>query len=177
MAKAKHIGGYEGNLALYFESMLAELLARLGDHAAGVYLIGGLAPRYLFPKGDHAGTADVDLVVALDSLTHPGAYTRFEAVLRELGFGWVRSGNGYVRWHWRRVETATVTVVLDVLCDTGDSSPGFTLREPDGDRLVAFNVHGRISPPKTTLSTSCPQRRKTVCGKPCASLGLRPSLS
>jgi len=62
MAKPTHAGGYDKEVTENCERVLVTLLRGLGPWKESVYLVGGLTPRYLVPKGkkQHAGTGDVD---------------------------------------------------------------------------------------------------------------------
>jgi len=74
--KPKHQGGYTALHAELCERTLVTLLRGLGPWKSGVYLAGGLVPRYLIarpPQGQpeppsHADTTDVDLVLDLQVL-------------------------------------------------------------------------------------------------------------
>lgn len=74
--KPKHQGGYTELHAELCERTLVTLLRGLGPWKAGVYLAGGLVPRYLIPRPSggsdgpppHAGPTDVDLVLDVEML-------------------------------------------------------------------------------------------------------------
>lgn len=68
MAKPPTLDGYSDQHTLDCERVLVTLLRGLGPWKDSVYLIGGLAPRYLVPARPpavptHAGTMDVDIVI------------------------------------------------------------------------------------------------------------------
>ncbi|MGH2588479.1 MAG: antitoxin, partial [Dehalococcoidia bacterium] len=91
--KPKHQGGYTELHAGLCERTLVTLMRGLGPWKAGVYLAGGLVPRYLIrqpPVGypsppPHAGTTDVDLVLDLHVLATVDAYRGLEQNLKTLG--------------------------------------------------------------------------------------------
>ena len=64
-----------GRISLFdCERVLVTLLRGLGPWKDSVFLVGGLTPRYLVPARPpavpaHAGTLDVDVVIALQILT------------------------------------------------------------------------------------------------------------
>jgi len=67
--KPKHQGGYTPRHTELCERTLVTLLRGLGPWKAGIYVIGGMVPRYLIPRPldadtppPHIGTTDVDLV-------------------------------------------------------------------------------------------------------------------
>jgi hypothetical protein len=92
--KPKHQGGYTALHAELCERTLVTLLRGLGPWKAGVYLAGGLVPRYLIARQSeghhgpppHAGTTDVALVLDLQVLAGVEAYRRLEQNLKGLGF-------------------------------------------------------------------------------------------
>jgi hypothetical protein len=123
------------------------LLGDLGPWRERLYLVGGLAPRYLvgrLPEGvpPHVGTTDVDLVVALalgdetsetyETLQKNLEGASFEQV--EPSFRWVREVDG-------------VSVAIEFLCETDAVEAGRIYRprsrgEFTGPKLGAFNVPG-----------------------------------
>jgi hypothetical protein len=70
MGKPETASGYEKEVTENCERLLVTLLRNLGPWKESIYLVGGLTPRYLIPKGktQHAGTGDVDVVVKLEML-------------------------------------------------------------------------------------------------------------
>ncbi len=142
--KPGHRGGYTAAHATLCERTLVTLRRGLGPWKGGVYLIGGLVPRYLVDRPldpavrePHAGTTDVDLVLDLAMLAEVEAYRRLETNLRALGF--VRGSNdtGQAQhFSWRKPLGAGVTIVVDLLCD---AEPG------TGGRVVAVAGERRLS--------------------------------
>lgn len=66
----EHHAGYNKATTARCERALLTLLGDLGPWRERIYLVGGLAPRYLIrqlPEGAraHVGTTDVDLVIGL----------------------------------------------------------------------------------------------------------------
>ena len=140
--KPKHIGGYTGQHVAYCERTLVTLLHKMGPWKKSVFLIGGLAPRYLFPNSAHAGTTDVDLVVSLELMAETEAYRTLEKNLKEMGFERsVEEGNP-VHWRWRNPISETITVLVELLCDDKSAAPGSTVSLPGERRLSALNIPG-----------------------------------
>jgi len=52
--KPEHQGGYTALHTELCERTLVTLLRGLGPWKAGIYVIGGLVPRYLIPRSDDA---------------------------------------------------------------------------------------------------------------------------
>ena len=91
MAKSDSASGYDKQITENCERVLVTLLRGLGPWKDSVYLVGGLAPRYLVPKVPaekvpHAGTGDVDIVIQLEMLAETEAYHTLEENLKKMGF-------------------------------------------------------------------------------------------
>src|SRR5215216_2247068 len=90
--KPKHRGGYTEAHAALCERTLVTLIRGRGPWKEGVYVIGGLVPRYLIRSRPglvvppYVGTMDVDLVLNLDILGSVEAYRRLEQNLKNIGF-------------------------------------------------------------------------------------------
>jgi hypothetical protein len=140
-----HFTDYDEATTARCERALVTLLGDLGPWRERIYLVGGLAPRYLvgeLPAGAraHVGTTDVDLVIglALGDET-PETYRTLEDNLekshfdpREPGFRWAREVEG-------------VKVIVEFLCETEAVAAGFVFRPKagsTGSRVGAFNVRG-----------------------------------
>ena len=66
----RHHTDYNGSTTDLCERALVTLLGDIGPWSQRIYLVGGLAPRYIvgpLPEGarPHVGTTDVDLVIGL----------------------------------------------------------------------------------------------------------------
>ena len=140
-----HFTDYDDATTARCERALVTLLGDLGPWRERIYLVGGLAPRYLvgrLPEGAraHVGTTDVDLVigVALGDET-PATYLTLQNNLEKShfdptdpGFRWVREVDG-------------VKVVVEFLCETESVPAGFIFRPKagsTGSNVGAFNVRG-----------------------------------
>ncbi len=140
-----HFTDYDEATTARCERALVTLLGDLGPWRERIYLVGGLAPRYLvgqLPSGAraHVGTTDVDLVIglALGDET-PETYRTLQNNLekshfdpREPGFRWVREVEG-------------MKVVVEFLCETESVPAGLVFRPKagsTGSRVGAFNVRG-----------------------------------
>jgi hypothetical protein len=140
-----HFTDYDEATTARCERALVTLLGDLGPWRERIYLVGGLAPRYLvgqLPEGAraHVGTTDVDLVIglALGDET-PETYRTLQNNLekarfdqKEAGFRWMREVDG-------------VTVVVEFLCETQAVPAGLIFRPKagsTGSKVGAFNVRG-----------------------------------
>jgi hypothetical protein len=140
--KPKHVGWYSGQHVLYCEQTLLTLLHKMGPWKHTVFLVGGLAPRYLFPEASHAGTTDVDLVVSLDLLAETEAYRTLEKNLKEMGFERSVEEGRPVHWRWRKAITDRITVLVELLCDQAATDSGKAVRLPGEKQLSALNIKG-----------------------------------
>lgn len=141
----EHQSAYDEPATARCERALITLLGDLGPWRERMYLVGGLAPRYLIgalPEGarPHVGTTDVDLVIglALGDET-PETYRTLQHNLRRARF---ERRDPIFRWA-RDVEGSTVFV--EFLCETNQVEPGRIFRpkgESTGSRLGAVNVRG-----------------------------------
>ncbi len=140
-----HFTDYDELTTARCERALVTLLGDLGPWRERIYLVGGLAPRYLvgeLPAGTraHVGTTDVDLVIGLAlgdqtsetyrTLEDNLAKSHFDP--REPGFRWAREVEG-------------VKVVVEFLCETEAVAAGLVFRPKagsTGSRVSAFNVRG-----------------------------------
>ncbi|CAN5909495.1 hypothetical protein BH23ACT10_BH23ACT10_20760 [soil metagenome] len=146
MATRGHHSDYDTAATDRCERVLVTLLGDLGPWRERIYLVGGLAPRYLvgaLPAGarPHVGTTDVDLVigVALGDDT-PETYRTLHHNLKASGF---RQTTPSFAWT-RKVDGDTV--VVEFLCETDQVDPGdiFRPREETGSKMAAFNVTGAM---------------------------------
>ena len=84
MAKPATLDGHSDRYTQDRECVRVTLLRGLGPWKESVYLVGGLAPRYLVKARPpsvpaHAGTMDIDIVIDLQILADPEAYHTLEA--------------------------------------------------------------------------------------------------
>ena len=118
------------------EQTLVTLLHKMGPWRKCVFLVGGMAPRYLFPESHHAGTTDLDLVVSFDLVAETEAYRKLEKNLKEMGFA-------------RSVERAIRTKVR---CWLSERSPRARSAAPTVDRFknaaYDFVIEGESYRPK-----------------------------
>lgn len=149
MLKPGHEGGYTPEHTDLCERTLVTLLRGLGPYKRGVYLIGGLVPRYLIPRGQdpapppHAGTTDVDLLLDLGVLATIEAYRRLEQNLKAMGFERGRNDEGQAQHHsWRKPVSERVTVVVDLLCDAPAATGAQITDLPGERRLKALGIPG-----------------------------------
>ena len=147
--KPKHQGGYVSAHAELCERTLVTLLRALGPWKTCMYLIGGLVPRYLItPPSDaatppHAGTTDVDIVLDLSLLASIRAYRTLEQNLKRLDFMRGINEEGRAQHHsWRKPIDDVVTIVVDLLCDTGMEHDARIVKLPSERQLSALQIPG-----------------------------------
>lgn len=141
-------GDYDPTVTELCERALVTIIGNAGFWGRHLFLVGGLAPRYLTvsdatPLEPHIGTHDVDLaiVLAIDA-KNAGDYETLDRNLRDSGFTQApQSGDPEFRW---RREVEGVPVVLEFLCETDEAPHGrnFKPRSGAGSRFQAFNVRG-----------------------------------
>lgn len=148
--KPKHQGGYTDQHAEHCERTLITLLRGLGPWKQGIYLAGGLVPRYLIPQeaGEeeitpHVGTTDVDLVLDLELLASVEAYRRLEQNLKEMEFERGANDEGQ-RQHfsWRRATGLETSVVVDLLRDSEMEEGGSVQKIPGERSLSTLGILG-----------------------------------
>ena len=128
------------------ERVLVTLLRGLGPWKDSVYLIGGLAPRYLVPKlpagkAPHAGTGDVDIVIQLQMLAETKAYHTLEQNLKKMGFERAENDRGEkVSWRWKTSTEGGVSVILELLADDPKASGGKVKPLPTEGKISALNI-------------------------------------
>lgn len=125
------------------ERALVTLIGDIGPWRERVVLVGGLAPLYIvgsLPLGapPHAGTTDVDLVVALAVDDASETYETLYRNLKDSGFD---SASPSYRW-FRLVDGKRVEV--EFLCETDRVEAGriYRPKEGTGSGFSAFNVRG-----------------------------------
>jgi hypothetical protein len=140
-----HFTDYDETTTARCERALVTLLGDIGPWRERIYLVGGLAPRYLvgkLPEGarGHVGTTDIDLVIGLAlgdetvetyrTLQNNLQKAQFEE--DEPSFRWTREVDG-------------MKVIVEFLCDTQAVPAGWVFRPKaglTGSRVAAFNVRG-----------------------------------
>jgi hypothetical protein len=146
MAKPATRDGYKDEYTADCERVLVTLLRGLGPWKDSVFLVGGLTPRYLVPARPpavpaHAGTLDVDVVIALQILTDTEAYHTLEDNLRKMGFERAENDKGQkLSWRWRTRTEHGVPVVLELLADAPEIAGGRVQPLPTEGRISALNV-------------------------------------
>jgi hypothetical protein len=140
-----HFTDYDEASTARCERALVTLLGDVGPWRERIYLIGGLAPRYLvgpLPRGAraHVGTTDIDLVIGLTVGDEtPETYHTLQNNLQKADFDQKESN---FRWA-RRVDG--VNVVVEFLCETEAVPAGSVFRPKagsTGSKVGAFNVRG-----------------------------------
>lgn len=128
------------------ERALVTILGNAGWWGQHLYLVGGLAPRYLTVpptpgRRPHAGTRDVDLGLALAFPANTRAdYEKLAQCLQRAGFGQTRDEPAFT---WTRAEDGD-ELKVDLLSETDAVAPGdsFKPRANTGSRLQALNARG-----------------------------------
>jgi hypothetical protein len=146
MAKPDGIHGYRKSVSDACEQTLVTLLANLGPWKDSVYLIGGLAPRYIIKSRPpvvpaHAGTGDVDIVVDMAILGDIKAYRSLETNIRNMGFTRATDAKGKKQsWRWQsKTEDGTV-LILELLTDAPNVKGGRLEELPTEGNISAINI-------------------------------------
>lgn len=149
--KPKYQGGYTVLHAEFCERTLVTLLRGLGPYKAGLYLAGGVVPRYPIARREdqenspppHAGTTDVDVIIDLEMLATVDAYRRLEQNLKGLGFKRGTNDEAQAQhFSWRKPVGEGATVVIDLLCDAPLEQGGQVGELPGERRLSALKIPG-----------------------------------
>jgi hypothetical protein len=148
--KPKHQGGYTPDHTVLCERTLVTLLRGLGPWKQSIYIVGGLAPRYLIPQTrdpeelpPHIGTTDVDLVLNLAILAEVEAYRRLEKNLKALGFERGKNDEDAPQhFRWLKPAGQEITIVVDLLCDALPSEGGQVVALPGERRLSSLKIPG-----------------------------------
>ena len=146
MAKPATLDGYSDQYTLDCERVLVTLLRGLGPWKDSVYLVGGLAPRYLVPARPpmvpaHAGTMDVDIVIDLQILADTEAYHTLEDNLKRMGFE--RAENEHkqkLSWRWQTRTEHGALMVLELLADAPEIAGGKVQPLPTDGTISALNI-------------------------------------
>ena len=145
MSNRAHFTDYDEDTTARCERTLLTLLGNLGPWRERIYLVGGLAPKYLvgkMPAGSraHVGTTDVDLVIGLAlGDDAPDTYRTLKNNLERSGF---RQNEPSFRWSR---EVGGATILVEFLCETNEVEPGRIFQprgEATGSGFAAFNVKG-----------------------------------
>ena len=146
MPKPQTISGYEDMVTDACERVLVTLLRGLGPWKESVFLVGGLAPRYLVtarpPKvPKHAGTGDVDIVVDVGILTTTEAYSTLEENLKAMNFERAENDKGAKQsWRWRAEIEDGTTMILEFLADSPELGGGKVKELPSDGDVSALNI-------------------------------------
>ena len=146
MAKPTTRDGYSGAHTIDCERVLVTLLRGLGPWKKSVFLVGGLAPRYIVRARPpavpaHAGTQDVDVVIDLQILTDTEAYHTLEENLRKLGFERAENEKGQkVSWRWQTRTEHGVLIILELLADAPQVAGGKVRPLPTDGTISALNI-------------------------------------
>jgi hypothetical protein len=146
MAKPAHIDGYDPVVTEAAERVLVTLLRGLGPWKESVFLVGGLTPRYLVPARPptvprHAGTGDVDIVVALEILGETDAYQTLEENLEAMGFRRALNQNGNPQnWRWVAQVDDGPTMILEFLTEYPELGGGKVGELPTEGKVSALNI-------------------------------------
>ena len=127
MEKPPTSAGYSLVQTVTCERALVTLLRGLGPWKDSIYLVGGLAARYLTPAGSsHVGTLDVDVVVDIQLLAGIEAYRSLEDNLRRSGFAPIgRDGQPTPSsWRWQYRNEAGDAIVVELLTDDPETRGG-----------------------------------------------------
>jgi hypothetical protein len=144
--KPKTIGGYEAAVTDACERVLVTLLRGLGPYKDSVFLVGGLAPRYLIASRPpdvppHAGTGDVDVVVDIGILTDTAAYRTLEENLHAMNFSRATNQAGEkVSWRWQARVDGGATMILEFLAEHPELGGGRVKELPTEGNVSALNI-------------------------------------
>jgi len=140
------MSGYEAAVSESCERVLVTLLRGLGPWKDSLFLVGGLAPRYLIsarpPKvPPHAGTGDVDVVVDVSILTDREAYRTLEENLKAMKFERAENAHGKKQsWRWQAEVEGGATMILEFLADDPELSGGRVTELPAEGNVTAINI-------------------------------------
>lgn len=146
MTKPKFIDGYEPQVTQDCERVLVTLLRGLGPLRDSVYLVGGLAPRYLVTARPpqvppHAGTRDIDVVVDMALLADTDAYATLEKNLKTMGFERGENDAGVkTNWRWKARTESGAVLILEFLAYDPQVGGGRVTELPAAGKVSALNV-------------------------------------
>ncbi|WP_374469545.1 antitoxin [Phenylobacterium sp.] len=146
MRKPQSITGYKADVAHDAERVLVTLLRKLGPWRKSIFLVGGLAPRYIVEKRPpsvppHAGTGDVDVVVDVAILADTEAYSTLEENLKAMGFERATNDKGVVvNWRWSAKLEHGGTIILEFLAHDPNLKGGALQELPTKGNVSAINI-------------------------------------
>ena len=146
MAKPATFDGYSDQYTSDCERVLVTLLRGLGPWKDSVYLVGGLAPRYLVKARPpvvpaHAGTMDVDIVIDLQILANTDAYHTLEENLKKMGFERAENDRQQkLSWRWQARTEHGALMVLEFLADAPEIAGGRVQPLPTSGTISAINI-------------------------------------
>lgn len=143
MDKPQTRAGYTAGQTVTCERALVTLLRGLGPWKDSVYLVGGLAVRYLTPAGSsQVGTLDVDVVVDIQLLAGIEAYRSLEDNLRRSGFEPIGKDGHPVpsSWRWRYGNEAGDAIVVELLTDNPEKRGGQAQVVPGEGAIRVANI-------------------------------------
>ena len=146
MEKPQTLDQYSPDVTRDCERVLVTLLSGLGPWKRSVFLVGGLAPRYIVKArppqvAPHAGTGDVDIVVDLAILTDTEAYKTLEQNLKSMGFERAENDRGAkVNWRWKTKTEHGATMILEFLADDPKLGGGKLQELPTKGNVSAVNI-------------------------------------
>lgn len=145
--KPRTRNGYEDLVTRECVRVLVTLLRGLGPWRESVFLVGGLAPRYIVAAAppevpEHAGTLDVDLVIDRKILEETEAYRTLEKNLKRIGFERAVGADGTrLSWRWQVRTEQGHLILLEFLVDAPGVLGGRVEALPaKGRRVSALNV-------------------------------------
>ena len=128
------------------ERVLATLIRGLGPFRDSIFLVGGLAPRYLIKSRPpavpaHAGTGDVDVLVDMGLLVDTQAYRTLEENIKAIGFKRSLNEKGRrLSWRWQRNHADGMVLILEFLADAGDAQGGALWELPSEGAVSAIHI-------------------------------------
>lgn len=146
MAKHQTLADHDPSITADCESVLVTLLSGLGPWRDSVYLVGGLAPRYIVEARPpevpaHAGTSDVDVVVDMAVLADTDAYKTLEENLHRMGFSRVPKPEGkWFNWRWQVLTDHGNTIILEFLSWDPSRREARPVELPTEGTITAMNI-------------------------------------
>lgn len=142
--RRRHKSEYDEKTTGRCERALVTVLGSVGLWRDRIYLVGGLAPRYIVGElseeaEPHIGTTDVDLVIGLAvESDQPETYWTLATNLERCGFE-----QDEPSFKWRR-EVDGIPVVVELLGESEEVQPGrsFRPRGGTGAKLSLLNIPG-----------------------------------